>query len=79
MAKSGIRGSSQGKWASGHAKRAVKSIFNPDQTEYFFQPVADGLDYTSKQYYRKSQTFTNEGHVSLETLSRLADQGIRLI
>jgi len=54
-------------------------IFNPDQTEYFFQPVTDGLDYTSKQYYRKSQTFTNEGHVSLETLSRLADQGIRLI
>ena len=38
----------------------------------------NGLDYTSYHYYRKSQTITNKGHVSEETLSHLAQNGICL-
>ena len=54
-------------------------IFNPDKFEYSFRRVADGLDYTCKHYYRVSQTLTDEGHVSEEMLSNLAENGIRLI
>lgn len=54
-------------------------IFNPDQLEYTFQPAADGLDYTCNHYYRKSQTITHKDHVTGETLSHLAENGIRLI
>ena len=53
-------------------------IFNPDQFEYTFKPGADGLDFTCNHYYRKSQTITNQGHVSEETLSHLAENGILL-
>lgn len=54
-------------------------IFNPDKYEYSFKRVADGLDYTSKHYYRVSQTLTDEGHVSEEMLSNLGENGIRLV
>nr|MCR5283399.1 hypothetical protein [Lachnospiraceae bacterium] len=54
-------------------------IFNPDQYEYIFQRVEDGLDYTCHHYYRKSQTITHDGHVAEETLSHLAENGISLI
>ena len=54
-------------------------IFNPDQFEYTFQRVEDGLDYTRYHYYRKSQTNTDKGHISEETLSHLAENGIRLV
>lgn len=54
-------------------------IFNPDQFEYIFQRVEDGLDYTCHHYYRKSQTITDKGHVAEETLSHLAENGIYLV
>ncbi len=54
-------------------------IFNPDQFEYSFQRVADGLDYSCNHYFRKSQTLTDNGHVSEETLSHLAQNGICLV
>ena len=54
-------------------------IFNPNQIEYTFERVSDGLDYTSNYYFRKSQTITDKGHVSEETLSHLAENGIRLV
>lgn len=54
-------------------------IFLPDRFEYDFQRVAGGLDYTCNHYYRKSQTITEKGHVSEETLSHLAENGIRLV
>lgn len=53
-------------------------IFCPDQFEYTFQRVEDGLDYTCNHYYRKSQTRTHTDHISQKTLSHLADNGIRL-
>jgi len=54
-------------------------IFNLNQIEYTFERVSDGLDYTSNYYYRKSQTITDKGHVSEDTLSHLAENGIRLV
>ncbi|MCR5105243.1 MAG: hypothetical protein K6B68_12475 [Eubacterium sp.] len=54
-------------------------IFNPDIFEYTFQRVEDGLDFTQNHYYRKSQTNTYKGHISEETLSHLAEHGIRLV
>lgn len=51
----------------------------PNQIEYTFERVSDGLDYTSNYYYRKSQTITDKGHVSEDTLSHLAENGIRLV
>ena len=53
-------------------------IFNPNQTEYIFERVPDGLEYTSNYYFRRSQTITDKGHVSEDTLTRLAENGIRL-
>ncbi len=53
-------------------------IFYPEQFEYTFQRVPDGLDFTSNHYYRKSKTITNKGHVSEETLSHLAENGVCL-
>ena len=54
-------------------------IFYPEQFEYIFQRVPDGLDFTCDHYYRKSKTITSKGHVSEETLSHLAENGIYLI
>lgn len=54
-------------------------IFNPDKYEYSFKRVEDGLDYTCNRYYRLSQTLTDEGHVSEEKLSNLAENGIHLV
>ena len=54
-------------------------IFNPNQIEYIFERVSDGLDYTSNYYYRKSQTITDKGHISEDTLSHLAENGLRLV
>ncbi len=54
-------------------------IFNPNQIEYSFGRVSDGLDYTSNFYYRKSQTITDKGHISEDTLTHLAENGIRLV
>ncbi len=54
-------------------------IFNPDQIEYTFERVPDGLDYTSNHYYRKSQTITKKGHISEDTLSHMAENGIHLV
>lgn len=54
-------------------------IYNPDQFEYTFQRVADGLDYTINHYYRKSQTLTYKDHVSEKTLSHLAENGFHLV
>ena len=54
-------------------------IYNPDQFEYTFQCVADGLDYACNHYYRKSQTLTHKDHVTGETLSHLTENGIRLV
>lgn len=54
-------------------------IMNPEQIECSFRREADGLDYTYKHHFRKSQTITHEGHVSGEMLSHLADQGIQLV
>jgi hypothetical protein len=54
-------------------------IFNPNQIEYIFERVSDGLDYTSNYYYRESQTITDKGHVSEEMLSHMAENGIRLV
>ena len=54
-------------------------IFNPNQIEYTFGRVSDGLDYTSNYYYRKSQTITDKGHVSEDTLTHLAENGIGLV
>ncbi|MCR5542631.1 MAG: hypothetical protein K6F55_00655 [Eubacterium sp.] len=54
-------------------------IFNPNQIEYTFERVPDGLEYTSNHYYRRSQTLTDKGHVSEDTLSHLAENGLRLV
>lgn len=54
-------------------------IFNPDQIEYTFERVPDGLRYTGNHYYRKSQTITNQGLISEETLSHLAESGLRIV
>ena len=54
-------------------------IFNPNQIEYTFKRVPDGLEYISNYYYRKSQTITDKGHVSEDTLSHLAEHGLRLV
>ena len=54
-------------------------IFNPDQFEYSFQRVEDGLDYICNHYYRESQTITDSDHISEETLTHLAKNGLRLI
>ena len=54
-------------------------IFYPEQFEYTFKRVEDGLDYTRNHYFRKSQTITDTGHVSEEILLNLADNGLRLI
>ena len=54
-------------------------IFNPEQFEYGFERVADGLDYTINRYYRKSQTLTYKDHVAEETLSHLAENGFCLV
>ena len=54
-------------------------IFNPDQFEYVFTRVENGLDYICNHYYRKSQTITHKDHVAEETLSHLAENGIRLV
>ena len=53
-------------------------ILNPDQFEYSFCPGDDGLKYTSNHFYRKSQTITDEGHISEETISHLAKNGFHL-
>ena len=53
-------------------------IFNPDQFEYTFERVADGLDYTCNHFYRKSQTLTHKDHIAEETLSHLAENGIQI-
>ncbi len=53
-------------------------IFNPNRIEYSFSRAADGLNYTRDHFYRKSQTITDEGHISGETLSHLAENGFRL-
>lgn len=47
--------------------------------EYTFERVPDGLEYISNYYYRKSQTITDKGHVSEDTLSHLAENGMRLV
>ena len=54
-------------------------ILNPQIFEYTFQRVADGLDYTRNHYFRKSQAMTYKDHVSEETLTHLAENGIRLV
>ena len=50
-----------------------------NQIEYIFERVPDGLDYTSNYYFRRSQTITDKGHVSEDTLTHLAENGIRLV
>ena len=54
-------------------------ILNPEQIEYSFCQEADGLDYTRNHFFRKSQTITDKGHISEETLSHLEKNGFRLI
>ena len=54
-------------------------IFFPDQFEYIFERVRDGLDYTCNHFYRKSQTLTHKDHVAEETLAHLSEHGIRLV
>ena len=54
-------------------------IFNPNQIEYTFERVPDGLEYTSNYYFRRSQTLTDKGHISEDTITHLAENGIRLV
>ena len=54
-------------------------IFSPEQFEYDFQRVSDGLDFTCNHYYRKSQTLTYKDHIAEETLSHLAENGVYLV
>ena len=54
-------------------------IFNPNKIEYTFERVPDGLEYTSNYYFRRSQTLTDKGHISEDTLTHLAENGIRLV
>ena len=54
-------------------------IIFPDRFEYSFQRVEDGLDFTCTHYYRKSQTITDNGHVSEEKICHLSDNGIHLV
>ena len=54
-------------------------IICPQKFEFIFERVADGLDYTRNHYFRKSQTMTYKDHVSEETLTHLAENGIRLV
>ena len=53
-------------------------IYNPDEIEYEFTRVSDGMDYVRNHYFRTSQTITHEGHISEETLKHLADNGFCL-
>ena len=46
---------------------------------YTFERVPDGLEYTSNYYFRRSQTLTDKGHISEDTLTHLAENGIRLV
>ena len=52
---------------------------NPNIIEYTFERVPDGLEYTSNYYFRRSQTLTDKGHISEDTLTHLAENGIRLV
>ncbi|MBQ3905842.1 MAG: hypothetical protein II743_03660 [Lachnospiraceae bacterium] len=54
-------------------------IICPQKFEFIFERVADGLDYTRNHYFRKSQTMTYKDHISEETLTHLAENGIRLV
>ncbi len=46
---------------------------------YNFERVPDGLEYTSNYYFRRSQTLTDKGHISEDTITHLAENGIRLV